>query len=340
MDDPEFIESFNVCGIYQVTHVLGHGSSATVVRAFNTLTGSEVAIKLVPRTTIEDRAANAGRYEAAIYKLIPEGSPGFPFIHYAGDEPSHSVIVMDKLGPSLQALRRVCRGSFTMRTICMLADQLLQRLEFIHSRGIVYCDIKPSNFAMGPANKDPNTVYLFDFGLAKMYVRWDTGEHVPFSQKRHARGNIRYASVAAHERHEVSRRDDVESLLYVLLEFYHGRLPWDILPDAHWALQVRLTGEMKADVSPSSPFGIFLAQSPPELVQYHAHCVSLAYGQKPDYAFLRGLFRKRMCEEGWGSDSKFDWADPSLLTKGTLLPEEYVADVAFVEDREWNPYLL
>ena len=98
--------------------------------------------------------------------------------------------------------------------------------------------------------------------------------------------------------------------------------------------------DMKSDTSPTSPLGRLLARSPPEFTAYHAHCTSLTYGQKPDYAMLRGLFRERMREEGWGADSQFDWINGSELEKGTLLPEEYVLDVNFVEDRVWDPYLM
>ena len=94
--------------------------------------------------------------------------------------------------------------------------------------------------------------------------------------------------------------------------------------------------DMKADVSPTSPFGSLLARSPPEFAAYQAHCTNLAFGQKPDYSLLRGLFRERMRKEGWGNNSPFDWIDGSMLEKGTLLPEEYVVDIKFVEEQEWN----
>ncbi|KAI0323693.1 kinase-like protein [Cubamyces sp. BRFM 1775] len=338
MDPVGYLCSYTVRGIYQVTHLLGSGSSGDVVRAFNTLTGEDVAIKLSRRSSHESIVMTSVQYEIMVYKLIPDGIPGFPSIHYAGPDANHNVIVMDILGPSLNAIRRTCRGTFTLRTVCMLADQMIQRLESLHSRGLVSCDIKPHNFAMGTAKKDPNTVYMFDFALSVLYIDRETGKHVPFCERRGARGTIRYASVAAHRRHEVSRRDDVESLLYVLLEFYHGTLPWHDIPARDRRSELKIMTDMKDDASPSSPFGAFLAQSPPEFTAYHAHCTGLAFGQKPDYALLRGLFGERMRKEGWdAADSQFDWVDGSALEKGTLLPEEYVIDMKFVEEKEWNP---
>ncbi|KAI0323549.1 kinase-like protein [Cubamyces sp. BRFM 1775] len=337
MDPTAYLYSFTVCGIYQVTHVLGDGFTGHVVRAFNNLTGREVAIKMTPRVTDETAVMTSLQYEMAVYKLIPDGTPGFPSIHYSGKDANHHVLVMDLLGPSLDAIRRACRGTFTLRTICMLADQLLHRLSFLHSRGLVSCDIKPHNFAMGATDTDPRTVYMFDFGHSKMYIDHKTGGHLPFRERRHARGTIRYASVPAHYRHEVSRRDDIESLLYVLLEFYHGSLPWDSIPTSDGETELKIMADMKIDISPTSPFGSLLAQSPPEFAAYHAHCTNLEYGQRPNYALLQGLFRERMRKEGWEYDTRFDWMDGGALEKGTLLPEEYVVDIAFVEEQEWNP---
>ena len=143
MDLSGYLCSYNVCGIYQVTHLLGGGSSGTshssfidsmlltgtligdVVRAFNTLTGEDVAIKLSRRSTHDSVVMTSVQYEISVYKLIPDGIPGFPSIHYSGQDANHNVIVMDILGPSLEALRRTCRGTFTLRTICMLADQMV-----------------------------------------------------------------------------------------------------------------------------------------------------------------------------------------------------------------------
>lgn len=90
---------------------------------------------------------------------------------------------------------------------------------------------------------------------------------------------------------------------------------------------------MKADPS----LGGLLARSPPEFAAYHAHVTGLAYGEEPDYALLRGLFRERMRAEGWACDWVFDWVNAAGLERGTLLPEEYEPSVRFVEERDWNP---
>lgn len=126
---------------------------------------------------------------------------------------------------------------------------------------------------------------------------------------------------------EVSRRDDVESLLYVLLELYHGCLPWqDVSAQAHQE-RLDLIHEMKA----GKVFQDYLSQSLPEFKAYHDHCSALSFGEKPRYSFLKGLFRARMLSDGWLYDWKFDWENGASLEKGTLVPEDYVFDMQFVE---------
>lgn len=95
-----------------------------VMRAFNINTGVEVVIKYLPREVPEIFFTKL-QYEIMVYALIPDGTEGFPNIHYAGPDANHTVLVMEKLGPTLDSLLRVCRGTFSMRTICMLADQMV-----------------------------------------------------------------------------------------------------------------------------------------------------------------------------------------------------------------------
>ncbi len=120
---------------------------------------------------------------------------------------------------------------------------------------------------------------------------------------------------------EISRRDDLESLLYVLAELFHGELPWTTESD------LLRTAQMKA----GKEFQDFLSQSLPEFRAYHAHCASLSYGQAPDYALLKDLFRKRMTTESWQYDWRFDWEDGTALERGTLVPEDYVFNLRFVQ---------
>lgn len=111
-----------------------------------------------------------------------------------------------------------------MFTVLNIGIQIINRLEAIHTRGFVHRDIKANNFVVGRGDKR-GTVYIIDFGLSKKYVT-ESGEHVPFQNGKTLVGTARYASLASHDGNEQGRKDDMESVGFLLLYFARGRLPW------------------------------------------------------------------------------------------------------------------
>lgn len=98
----------------------------------------------------------------------------------------------------MEELFVLCKRTFTLKTVLMLADQLISNLEYIHFKNYVHRDIKPENFLMGCGPKS-FIVYIIDFGLAKRYRDARTYEHIPLKDGKQIIGKVRYASINTHK---------------------------------------------------------------------------------------------------------------------------------------------
>ena len=116
-------------------------------------------------------------------------------------------------------------GSFSIKTILMLALQIFDRIKTFHSNWFLHRDLKPDNFLIG-ASRDPKTLFIIDYGLTKVYKHQHTGKHIVFRRDKGVTGTVRYSSINTHKGIESSRRDDIESIFYVLIYLFYGSLPW------------------------------------------------------------------------------------------------------------------
>ncbi|KAG2353927.1 kinase-like domain-containing protein [Suillus spraguei] len=150
--------------------------------------------------------------------------------------------------------------------------------------------------------KKSHTVYLFDFGLAKLYVDPSTGKHIPYREGRVALGTMPYSSYNVHFGREQGWRDDLEALGNVLLYLLHGCLPWEDIYTPNKGAYLRQMGEMKAG---SAAFRDLLVRSPAEFTMYFDHCRGLKFKEKLNYGLLRQLFVQIMEREGWTGDMRY-----------------------------------
>jgi casein kinase 1 len=227
---------------------------------------------------------------------------GIPGIRWYGTEGDYNVMVLDLLGPSLEDLFNFCGRRFSLKTTLMLADQLISRVDYMHSKGFLHRDIKPDNFLMGLGRR-ANQVYVIDYGLAKKYRDPRTHIHIPYRENKNLTGTARYASINTHLGIEQSRRDDVESLGYVLMYFLRGSLPWQGLK----AVTKKQKYDKISDRKMATPVEQLCKGFPPEFATYFQYCRSLRFDDKPDYGYLRKLFRDLFAREAFTWDYVFDW---------------------------------
>lgn len=116
-------------------------------------------------------------FEYKVYRLL-KGGVGIPSVYYYGIEGTFNVMVMELLGPSLEDLFSYCNRRFSLKTVCMLAEELLLRLEYLHSKNFIHRDVKPDNFVIG-LGKKANLLHVIDLGLSKRYRNPLTKSHIP-----------------------------------------------------------------------------------------------------------------------------------------------------------------
>ncbi|XP_064323257.1 casein kinase I isoform X1 [Phalacrocorax carbo] len=282
---------------YRLGRKIGSGSFGDIYLGTDIAAGEEVAIKLECVKTKHPQL----HIESKIYKMM-QGGVGIPTIKWCGAEGDYNVMVMELLGPSLEDLFNFCSRKFSLKTVLLLADQMISRIEYIHSKNFIHRDVKPDNFLMGLGKKG-NLVYIIDFGLAKKYRDARTHQHIPYRENKNLTGTARYASINTHLGIEQSRRDDLESLGYVLMYFNLGSLPWQGLKAATKRQKYERISEKKM----STPIEVLCKGYPSEFATYLNFCRSLRFDDKPDYSYLRQLFRNLFHRQGFSYDYVFDW---------------------------------
>lgn len=229
--------------------------------------------------------------------------------------------VMQLLGPCLLDLFLDCGRRFSLKTVLMLADQLLVAMESMHEKGYLHRDVKPDNVCIGTGDS-ADRLYLIDFGLSRKYVAG--GVHVPCTTDNPFQGNFYWASNNVLRGHTSSRRDDLESLLYVFLYFLRGDLPWYYSKEARCSPLIVLQRRNLLTIAD-------MCQGAPQaLITALAYVKSISYSAVPRYDYLRKLFKDCAKEKGIEYDDMFDWKSQMVETNA----ECYVDDLMIMKSRE------
>ena len=282
---------------FRLGRKIGSGSFGDIYHGTNLISGEEVAIKL---ESIRSRHPQL-EYESRVYRYL-SGGIGIPFIRWFGREGEYNAMVIDLLGPSLEDLFNYCHRKFSLKTVIMLALQMIFRIQYVHGRSFIHRDIKPDNFLMGTGRRG-STVHLIDFGLSKKYRDFNTHRHIPYRENKSLTGTARYASVNTHLGIEQCRRDDLESLGYIFVYFCKGSLPWQGLKATTKKQKYDRILEKKLSVNVDT-----LCQGlPVEFKDYLNYCKNLKFDERPDYLYLARLFKDLSIKLEYHNDHLFDW---------------------------------
>ena len=286
---------------YKAIKKLGEGSFGKVYKAeYN---GDYYAIKM------ENKSKEQGLLELEATIMSYLKGPNIPFIKSYGYSGDFNVLVMQLLDKSLEDLINKY-NTFSIKTVAMLGYQMVNILQYIHDRHIIHRDIKPDNFVMG-AQEDNAKLYILDFGLAKKYRSSRTLVQYPYVKKKKLTGTARYASIHALEAYEQSRRDDLESVGYVLMYFLRGNLPWQGLKVRSKEDRYKKILEKKKETSSQDLCKDF----PHEFFEYVDYTKNLEYEENPDYDFLRQKFLDVLKGLNEEMDYIYDWTTKSDLKK-------------------------
>ena len=276
---------------------LGSGAFGDIYYGTNTKTNDDVAIKLEPLNSKHPQLF----YESKLYMTLQNGI-GIPQLYWCGTQGNYNVLIIELLGPSLEDLFNYCNRKFSLKTTAMLADQMISRIEYMHSKNFIHRDIKPDNFLMGIGKKG-HTLYIIDFGLAKRFRDPKTGVHIPFRDGKKLTGTARYTSINTHLGIEQSRRDDLEAVGYILVYFLKGELPWQGLK----AKNMREKYMKIKDKKIFTPVEVLCQGLPVEIQNFILYTRELKFEDTPDYDKLKRTLRVMAEREKIKYDSVFDW---------------------------------
>lgn len=295
-----------VGGKWKILNEIGKGQFASVYKAENITDQNVVAVKIA-RPTDSDRLKHEYEIYQDLHCRATNKFIGFPKMMYYGTFGEKNALVMDLLGPSLHEMLNRFNGKLSLKSVFQIGIQMTKWLEHMHTCGWIHCDMKPANMMISTNHRDSCTVYLADLGHSERFIDSDTNRHRPLSQGRSYIGTPKYMSTNMHNRFQLSRRDDLESLAYVMVFLFLGKLPWSgILGGTRGTLMERI-----ARVKLGIPIHEICSGMPKEMVDFLQYSRDLGFEEKPDYGVLRNMLHRGLSNIGESEDRTFEWTRES-----------------------------
>ena len=259
---------------YKLIEKIGEGSFGSIYKGENVRTKELVAVKIESINNDYKLLKN----ESIIYQYLTN-TIGIPNVKWFGKDEKNYYMVINLLGESLQSIKNT-RETFSLKLILQIGIQIISILKTIHDKGLVHRDIKPDNFLVGKNEKNKQ-IYIIDFGFCKTYMNNDI--HIKMKSTKSVIGSLTYSSINAHNFIELSRRDDLESLGYMLIYFFKGELEWQKIEDTKKILNMKQKIIQNENI-------------PKILCNYLKYVRGLEFEETPDYILLSDMFKREIID--------------------------------------------
>ena len=272
---------------YQLGTKLTNGSFGVVYKGENIRTKETVAIKFEAINSIKKTIKN----EAKIYQYLGKLN-GFPKLKWFGTIGDDQYLVIDYLGQSLETRINQYK-SFSLKTSLLIGVKMIERIQTLHEKYLLHRDVKPDNFLFG-LQKETNKIFLIDFGISKRYDH--NGIHINENSIKNIIGTPNFVSLNVHLGIEPSRRDDLESVVYIIMYMLFGNLKWFNRRNCDDI------AEIKSNIHTITVLPVFIKN----MLGYVRR---LSFNETPDYNYLVSLMVNTFEENGYVNDGRFEWTN-------------------------------
>ncbi|KAG6819693.1 hypothetical protein H0H93_009562 [Arthromyces matolae] len=238
-------------------------------------------------------------YEACVLQLL-QGHNSIPKFYAYNRQEHFEFLALELLGSDLSSL---CCGhySLSLSTVLKIADQMLSALSYIHGQGIAHRDIKPSNILLSLEN--PEQLKIVDFAFARRIDPNDCKREIIADSGAGMVGTLSWASIRSHEGYQLTRRDDLESLAYILLAFIRGGLPWEEFHD----IRIFNPKNQVLHKKRNWPGARLSAGQHPCFGEFLDYARTLTFDEIPEYQDWARTFSDLAESCGFDKNRPFDW---------------------------------